>query len=681
MAGFDTPTTNSNGYVNVQGATSYALNGQPINGASTNSTPPQRQFLTAGSDVKSKILQTLSTLRSLLGSQSKDYPLPQIVVCGSQSSGKSSVLEALTGIPFPRQHGLCTRYVTQVTVQLSHEFILLVEIFPDPERTIAEQKELAKWKKKYVGHDLIEKLPPFMEEATAQIFSGSRAKHRFAQDVLAITVSGPDKQPLQLMDVPGITYARDHNPQNPEIVKQITRDLIKQKHSLILAVLPAKNDKDGYEIIDMCDEVDPGFTRVLRVVTKPDEAGGDAEDYIRDVTNQEEGQWHVLRNRSRDELRQGITAEQRDAKEREFFSLSPWNVIPKERCGIENLRTRLDDRLFQTSFRQLPLLQQKLTAQLEEYRTQLSEYEEFQPDKTRKIIRVVTNKLREMAMGHAESTYKYNTHKFPPESPIFLRSRVRAENELFHDWTNEYGQAWKSHILPEPLNRDEDAGSIHRTTERPKIDPKILMTFPNLDKELEYVSKEISHLRGCEQPYMTNSRVVVDRLFWRMSSPWIPIAEQYVDRVFQHIRNYFECAAFLAFARSPNLLSDDEVDGFSPERADRVARRFIDEQVIPRMEKQRKAAREELQKLDRDREQTPQIYNRKFNADYRHWQQKKYQDQCIAIMQQKPNEASYRNPAINAVGTGLDTQEGYTRKHAAEFLCSTWSLFLVSGTF
>lgn len=29
--------------------------------------------------------------------------LPQLIVCGDQSSGKSSVLEAISGIPFPRK--------------------------------------------------------------------------------------------------------------------------------------------------------------------------------------------------------------------------------------------------------------------------------------------------------------------------------------------------------------------------------------------------------------------------------------------------------------------------------------------------------------------------------------------------------------------------------------------------
>jgi hypothetical protein len=42
-------------------------------------------------------------------------PLPQLVAVGDRSSGKSSLLESLTGIPFPRGQELCTRYATQIT--------------------------------------------------------------------------------------------------------------------------------------------------------------------------------------------------------------------------------------------------------------------------------------------------------------------------------------------------------------------------------------------------------------------------------------------------------------------------------------------------------------------------------------------------------------------------------------
>lgn len=40
-------------------------------------------------------------------------PIPQLSVMGDQSSGKSSVLEFLSGVPFPRGSGLVTRCATQ----------------------------------------------------------------------------------------------------------------------------------------------------------------------------------------------------------------------------------------------------------------------------------------------------------------------------------------------------------------------------------------------------------------------------------------------------------------------------------------------------------------------------------------------------------------------------------------
>lgn len=42
---------------------------------------------------------------------------------GDQSSGKSSVLEGLTGLPFPRDSGLCTRFPTQIVFKRSKTLI------------------------------------------------------------------------------------------------------------------------------------------------------------------------------------------------------------------------------------------------------------------------------------------------------------------------------------------------------------------------------------------------------------------------------------------------------------------------------------------------------------------------------------------------------------------------------
>jgi Dynamin family len=51
----------------------------------------------------------------------KHIGLPQLVVCGDQSAGKSSVLEGITGIPFPRNDGLCTKFATEIILQHSAE--------------------------------------------------------------------------------------------------------------------------------------------------------------------------------------------------------------------------------------------------------------------------------------------------------------------------------------------------------------------------------------------------------------------------------------------------------------------------------------------------------------------------------------------------------------------------------
>lgn len=67
--------------------------------------------------------------------------LPQLVVVGDQSSGKSSVLEGITGLPFPRDSGLCTRFATQITFRRAPVENIAVSIIPakdaEPEHVAA----------------------------------------------------------------------------------------------------------------------------------------------------------------------------------------------------------------------------------------------------------------------------------------------------------------------------------------------------------------------------------------------------------------------------------------------------------------------------------------------------------------------------------------------------------------
>lgn len=43
--------------------------------------------------------------------------LPTILVCGDQSSGKSSVLEAICKLPFPRGDNVCTTFATELSIR------------------------------------------------------------------------------------------------------------------------------------------------------------------------------------------------------------------------------------------------------------------------------------------------------------------------------------------------------------------------------------------------------------------------------------------------------------------------------------------------------------------------------------------------------------------------------------
>lgn len=113
--------------------------------------------------------------------------LPQIVVCGDQSSGKSSVLEAITEIPFPRKENLCTRFATEIIMRRDVGSAIHCKINPDTGHTEEEKLELRKFSKSI--HDFTE-LPSIIDDATNAM--GLSDKVAFSRDVLSVEICGPD---------------------------------------------------------------------------------------------------------------------------------------------------------------------------------------------------------------------------------------------------------------------------------------------------------------------------------------------------------------------------------------------------------------------------------------------------------------------------------------------------------
>jgi len=90
-------------------------------------------------------LDKIDKLRDL--GVAKFVALPQLVVVGDQSSGKSSVLEAVMELPLPRDSGLCTRFATNITFRRSPQTSIAVSIIPGDSRSKEKAEELRGFKK------------------------------------------------------------------------------------------------------------------------------------------------------------------------------------------------------------------------------------------------------------------------------------------------------------------------------------------------------------------------------------------------------------------------------------------------------------------------------------------------------------------------------------------------------
>ena len=147
-------------------------------------------------DEQRRVLDTVAQVRKC-GLESI-LSLPQLVVCGDQSAGKSSVLEALTEIPFPRNDNLCTRFATEIILRRANSNSLTIKLIPDPKRPSNEQANIKAFEESITNFD---ELPNIMNAAMVVMDIGDNSTtgskpRAFARDVLSIEIEGPSDHSL-----------------------------------------------------------------------------------------------------------------------------------------------------------------------------------------------------------------------------------------------------------------------------------------------------------------------------------------------------------------------------------------------------------------------------------------------------------------------------------------------------
>uniref|UniRef100_A0A3Q1CPY3 Dynamin-1-like protein n=1 Tax=Amphiprion ocellaris TaxID=80972 RepID=A0A3Q1CPY3_AMPOC len=340
--------------------------------------------------------------------------LPQIAVVGTQSSGKSSVLESLVGRDLlPRGTGIVTR--RPLILQLVHVdpgdarkgddsgSCNCVLLLPSTGREGEEWGKFLHTKNKiYTDFDEIRQE---IENETERISGNNKG---ISDEPIHLKIFSPHVVNLTLVDLPGITKVPVGD--QPKDIEVQIRDLILKHISnpncIILAVTAANTDMATSEALKVAREVDPDGRRTLAVVTKLDlmDAGTDAMDVLMGrVIPVKLGLIGVV-NRSQLDINNKKSVA--DAIRDEHAFLQKKYPSLANRNGTKYLARTLNRLLMHHIRDCLPELKTRINVLAAQYQSLLSSYGEPVEDQSATLLQLITKFATEYC-NTIEGTAKY----------------------------------------------------------------------------------------------------------------------------------------------------------------------------------------------------------------------------------------------------------------------------------
>ncbi|KAF9117991.1 hypothetical protein BGW39_001599 [Mortierella sp. 14UC] len=297
------------------------------------------------------IIDKINRIRSY--GLNKMITIPQIAILGDQSSGKSSVLEAITKLSFPRDIDTCTRFATQVSLRQGDT--------PQMSASIDGESEFNDMYRAQNTQDCNWDVHAVVTAANEILCANTD----ISEKVLEITISGPTLSPLTIIDLPGYinTTIDGQDKTIVQTIRTINTRYIKDSRTIILAVVPANVDLNNIYVLGEAERYDQNNERTIPIVTKPDAIEQDLlPSLIQTILNKRKFMklgYLVMRNSSYKDI--DMPWDDARQLEEEFFNSSPlWSQVPDANKGRVRVKTFLGELLYNHIKKELPFLKKDI---------------------------------------------------------------------------------------------------------------------------------------------------------------------------------------------------------------------------------------------------------------------------------------------------------------------------------
>ena len=348
--------------------------------------------------------------------------IPTLIVIGSQSSGKSTLLNRLMGFEvIPMGSTMETR--TPINIELINTNSTYIEF--------GYYKDLMWTKTKKIVLDeshKIEKMKQIADEIRIQTKVNAGEDMGVSDKEINIKFYSPHIPNLNFIDLPGLTMIACTDRGQPKDIKVQIRNLlikyISNPNNLILCVMPAREDIETDMALELVKEYDTKSERTIGVLTKVD-----LMNTTNDISN------YILDNISKDlKLNYGYFAIKNSINELDYFNNHEIysKMTHLNKFGIKNLGSRLSDIFINKIKENIPTILEKLTQlilanqqKIMDFGTELPS----SPDAKHLIITKYVTNISNHLLDNLENRYsKYNTGRKIKEIFIKFRTNIDAIN-------------------------------------------------------------------------------------------------------------------------------------------------------------------------------------------------------------------------------------------------------------